>query len=139
MGSQDHKLSFCRLVISEQGILIPRIHNTMLKFFIEGGKVTTPTITGDLFSPRDIMNILVKLIMNYLELLCYSWANYTLSAYPSIQCLFRLCPLLILHTGPQNQFFLSTGTVSTQIRRNCLVPMRSTFGPYAMLLNKKHT
>ena len=78
---------------------------TRLNFFIKGDEVTTPTIIGHLFPPHDIMNTLIELIMNYLKL-----PTPHMPAYHPIQHLFELCPLLILHTDPQNQFFLSLGT-----------------------------
>ena len=44
-----------------QGGLTPIIHYTRSNFFVKGGEVTTPTITGSLFSPRDVMNTLIEL------------------------------------------------------------------------------
>ena len=51
---------------SPQGVLRPGICYTRSNFFVKGGEVTTLTITGDLFSPCDVNNILIELIMNYL-------------------------------------------------------------------------
>ena len=34
---------------------------TRSNFFVKGGKVTTPTITGDIFPPCDVKNTLIKL------------------------------------------------------------------------------
>ena len=50
-----------------QGVLTPRIHYTMSNFLVKGGKVTTPTITGDSFLPHDMMIALIKLKHNYLS------------------------------------------------------------------------
>ena len=44
-----------------QGGLTPGIHYTRSNFFVKGGKVTTPTITGDIFPPCDVKNTLIKL------------------------------------------------------------------------------
>ena len=40
---------------------MPIIHYTRSNFFVKGGEVTTPTIMGSLFSPRDVMNTLIEL------------------------------------------------------------------------------
>ena len=39
---------------------MPGICYTRLNFFIKGGKVTTPTIMGDIFPPCDVKNTLIK-------------------------------------------------------------------------------
>ena len=99
---------------------MPIIHYTRSNFFVKGGEVTTPTIMGSLFSPCDVMNTLIEL-NNQLPGFPHTPAHLALAlslAYPTRR-LFKLCPLLTLHAGPQNQFFPLTGAVSTQVKWNC--------------------
>ena len=40
---------------------MPGICYTRSNFFVKGGEVTTPTITGDIFPPNDVKNTLIEL------------------------------------------------------------------------------
>lgn len=54
------EISSATELTTAQGGLTPGIHYTRSNFFIKGDEVTTSTITGSIFSPRDVKNTLIE-------------------------------------------------------------------------------
>ena len=79
----------------DQGGLTPGIRYTRSNFFIKGGKVTTPTITGDIFSPCDVKNTLIKLNNQLPNMIQTPLHQVLLPPWLILWTTFASCPTLL--------------------------------------------